>query len=232
MNSDRPRLRRRLLLGSAPVVVAVLILALKLASVSVVGNAAAHHYAHRDTAALSDDVAILRLFDVVEPARMSYASGALAVLRNRLQDADRDFSQALARTAPAESCPARVNLELVRETLGDQAAASADHDSAVRQYTAAKDVVTSAPTDCFAGNTDAEPQRRRVRAEALPRLEAKLTAARRPTVVPPAPRPEALPPAPPPIAGDSTSARQRPRPAPDRNDPLHGLQQILRDAAQ
>lgn len=232
MNSDRPRLRRRLLLGSAPVVVAVLIVALKLVSVSVVGKSAADHYAHRDTAALSDDVAILRLFDVVEPARTSYASGALAVLRNRLQDADRDFGQALAHTAPAESCPARVNLELVRETLGDRAAAAADHDGAVRRYTAAKDVVTGAPSNCFAGNTDTEPQRRRVRAEALPRLEAKLKAASRPAAVPPPPRPKALPPAPPPEAGNVTSAPQPPKPAPDRNDPLQGLQQILRDAAR
>lgn len=232
MNSDRRWLRRRLLLGSAPAVVAALIVALKLASVSVVGNSAADHYAHRDAAALSDDVAILRLFDVVEPARTSYASGALAVLRNQLGDADRDFSQALAHTAAAESCPARVNLELVRETLGDRAAASADHDSAVRQYTAAKGVVTSAPANCFAGNADTEPQRRQVRAEALPRLEAKLTAAGRPAAVTPPPRPEALPSAAPPAAGNVTSAPQPPRPAPDRNDPLRGLQQILSDGAQ
>lgn len=232
MNSDRSRLRRRLLFGSAPVVAAVLIVALKLASVAVMGNSAADHYAHRDTAALSDDVATLRLFNVVEPGRASYAGGALAVLRNRLHDADRDFSQALADTAPAESCPVRVNLELVRETLGDQAAKSADHDSAIRHYTAAQDAVISAPADCFAGNTDAEPQRRRVRAEALTRLEAKLAAAGQPAAVPPPPRPEAPPPAPPPAAASATSAPQPRLPAPDRSDPLQGLQQILRDAAR
>jgi len=232
VNADRARLRRRLLLGSAPVVAAALIVAAKLASVAVIGESAVSDYTNRDTAALSTDVAILRQFNVVEPARTAYAAGALAVLENRLRDADREFSQALARTEPDESCPARVNLELVRETLGDRAAASADHDTAVRQYTAAKDAVTHAPVNCFAGNADGDPQRRQIRAEALPRLDAKLTAAGQPPTAPPPPRPEAPPPAPPPAAGSATSTPPPPLPPPDRGDPLRGLQQILRDAAQ
>ena len=49
MNSDRSRLRRRLLFGSAPVVAAVLIVALKLASVAVMGNSAVSNRAGRPT---------------------------------------------------------------------------------------------------------------------------------------------------------------------------------------
>lgn len=232
MNSDRRKLRRRLLLGSAPVVAAALILAAKLASVAVVGDSAVTDYANRDTAALSDDVAILRQFNVIEPDRTSYAGGSLAVLQHRLGDADREFGRALAQTPADRSCPVRVNLELIRETLGDQAAAAGDRDAAVRQYTAARDVVTHAPADCFAGNADPDAQRRRIRAEALPRLDAKLAEAGPPPAALPPPPPAAPPPAPPPAAGDATSTLPPPLPPPDGADPMQGLQQILRDAAR
>ncbi len=231
MNTDPARLRRRLLLGSAPVVAAVLIVAAKLASVSVVGESVVTDYAHRDTSGLSDDVAILRQLNVIEPARTSYAAGTLAVLENRLHDADREFGQALARTAPDQSCLVRVNLELVRETLGDRAAASADPDAAARQYTAAKSMVAHAPANCFAGNTDTDPKRRLIRAEALPRLDAKLTATGQPPGSPPPPPPVAGPP-PPPIGERATAPPPAPLPPPDSSDPLQGLQQILRDAAR
>lgn len=213
-------------------VVVVLIVAAKLASVAVVGESMVTDYANRDTAALSDDVAILHLLNVIEPTRTSYADGALAVLQNRLPDAEREFGDSLARTGPAQSCPVRVDLELVRETLGDQAAASADHDSAVRRYNAAKDIVTHAPAKCFMGNTDADPRRRGVRAEALARLEAKLAAVSRQPVAPPPPPPEVAPPPPPPPSGSANSMAPPPLPPPDGSDPLHGLQQILRDAAR
>jgi hypothetical protein len=213
-------------------VVVLLIVAAKLASVAVVGESVVTDYANRDTAALSDDVAILHLFNVIEPARTSYADGALAVLRNRLPDAEREFGDALSRTASADSCPVRVDLELVRETLGDQAAASADHDTAVRKYSAAKDIVTPAPANCFMGNTDTDARRRVVRAETLARLEAKLATMSRQQAAPPPPPPEGAPPAPPPPSGSATSTAPPPLPPPDRSDPLHGLQQILRDGTQ
>ena len=88
MKTDRQRLRRQLLLVSAPVVVVVLILAGKLASVAVVGDSVVTDYAHRDTAALSDDVAILHRFNVIEPARTSYAGGSLAGLQHPRPAAD------------------------------------------------------------------------------------------------------------------------------------------------
>lgn len=218
-------------MGSAPVVAAVLILAAKLASVAVVGDSVVTDYANRDTSALSEDVAILRQFNVIEPDRTSYAGGSLAVLQHRLHDADGEFGRALTRTPADRSCPVRVNLELIRETLGDQAAAAGDRDAAVRQYTAARDAVTHAPANCFAGNTDADTQRRRIRADALPRLDAKLAETSPPPVAPPPPRP-ATPPPPPPASGDATSTLPPPLPPPDGADPMQGLQQILRDAAR
>jgi hypothetical protein len=83
--------------------------------------------------ALHGDVAALNVVNVVEPEKAYFAAGTLAVLGDRLDDADMQFSAALARTDPARSCPARINLDLVRETLGDRAARALDTNSARHQ---------------------------------------------------------------------------------------------------
>ena len=60
-------------------------------------------------------------------------------------------------------CPARVNLELVRETLGDLAARAGDKSEADQRYASALAVVTAAPhaAHCFAGQPRSNPDRRR-----------------------------------------------------------------------
>lgn len=224
-----PRLRRRLLLLTTPLAVVTLVCTVKLVSVVLVGNWVVTDYAHRDIAALDRDVKILRVFNIVDPARVYYADGARAVLQDRLSDSDHQFSQALEHMDPAGSCPARVNLELVRETLGDRAAAAADHDAAVSRYTAAATVVQQAPGGCFGGNTDPDPARRQIRDDALRRLEAKIDAQH--TTVPQLPAPSSPPP--PPGAAASGDAAPTPpsRPDPARDDPMAGLEQILRDGS-
>jgi hypothetical protein len=174
----RLRRRRRLLVFSAPVAVLLVVALLKLSSVVIAGGAAISDYAQRDAGALRGDVATLNMLNVVEPARASFAAGDLAVLDGRLEDADTHFSDALAHTEPAESCPARINLELVRETLGDRAAGVLDVEAAVARYQSALAVVDEAPAGCFKGNTDPDPERRVVRDEAIDRLNDKIAAVR------------------------------------------------------
>ena len=70
----------------------------------------------------------------------------------------------------------RVNLELVRETLGDRAAAAFD-GSAVGWYRSALAVVDDAPDGCFTGSTDADPDRRAVLDATVARLNDKIDAA-------------------------------------------------------
>ncbi|MCV7010856.1 hypothetical protein H7I40_00405, partial [Mycolicibacterium madagascariense] len=154
--------RRRLLLFSAPVAVVVLLAVIKLWSVVIAGGAAPSDFARGDTAALRGDVAALSVVDVVEPATTSFAAGTLAVLDDRLTDARAHFSAALAGTEPARSCPVRVNLELVDETLGDRAVAAADPAGALVHYRGALKVVTEAPGGCFAGSADPDAARRAV----------------------------------------------------------------------
>ncbi|WP_208301206.1 hypothetical protein [Mycobacterium sp. DL440] len=224
------RVRRRLLLYSAPVVLVVLIAVVKLLSVVVIGHSAANSFADRDTEAMAGDVARLRVLDIVQPGKAEHAAGALAVLENRLDDADRHFRAAVARLGADESCSARVDLELVRETLGDRAIAAAEPELAVARYLAARDVVERAAGGCFAGNNDPDPDRRAIRNDALGRLNSKIDAAS--AISPPpvsTPPPVAQPP--PPATAGTPTTQPRNRLDPTVGDPLDRLQQILRDAA-
>lgn len=226
-------LRRRLLVFSAPVAVLMVVALVKLCSVVIAGGLAPTDFAQKDVGALRTEVATLNALNVVEPAKAFFAAGNLAVLDGRLEDADGQFSEALARTGPAESCDTRVNLELVRETLGDKAAGVPDVEAAVARYRSALAAVNDAPAGCFEGNADPDPERRDVRDQAADRLNDKigdLTAA-----PPPPPPPVAAPPPPPPPPPAGESAPDEPdsrlRLNPDSGDPLQRLQQILRDAA-
>jgi hypothetical protein len=216
---------------SAPIAIIVIVIAVKTFSVVIAGNNAQAAYSSRDKDALQTAVSILGAFNVIEPAKAPFAAGAEAVLDDRLTDADRQFSASIRQISTAESCPARVNLELVRETMGDRAAAAFEMAKAVDHYVKARVVVEQAPPDCFAGNQDRNVPRRAVRAEALARLNRKIDTVQ---VVPPPP-PAASPPStssPPPgepsdAGDDQVMRRLNPRSTP----PLDRLQQILRDGA-
>lgn len=231
----RLRLRRRLLVYSAPLAAVALLAAAKLMSVVVAGNSAVSSFAHGDGNAVGADAAVLSLANVVEPAKAPFAAGTAAVLDGRLGDADTHFSDALARTDAASSCPARVNLELVRETQGDWAAAAGERAHADERFASALAVVDDAPQACFSGNSDPNPQRRAIREDAANRLRAKRTAlsAPPPAAPPPPPPPAAPPPPPPPLAIVTPDGREIPprRLDPAGGDPLDKLQQVLQDAA-
>lgn len=229
----RIRLRRRLILLSAPVTFLLVVLAVKLISVVIVGDSAQRHFAAGEIGGLRDDVSLLRILNVAEPSNAAFAAGGLAVLEQRLDDADAQFSSVLQRTGDAESCPVRVNLELVRERQGDIDAWEARLDVARERYESALAVIAEAPDGCFADNTDTDPERRAVRQDAAARLQAKITSLG--TVAPLAPPP------PPPAAPAAPAAPPNAVPDPDElpdsrhldvgGDPLEALRRLLRDAA-
>jgi hypothetical protein len=232
----RLRLRRRLLIYSAPLIVVALVAAAKLISVVLVGNSAISSFANGDANAVRADAAVLGVANVVEPAKAPFADGTAAVLDGRIDDADGHFTVALARTDAARSCPVRVNLELVRETQGDRAASAGDRARAEERYASALTIVGDAPQACFSGNNDADPQRRALREDAANRLAAKRTGLTAPPpALPPPPPPAALPlppPPPPPLIapdGREIPARQL---DPGHGDPLDKLLQVLQDAAE
>lgn len=199
---SRLRLRRRLIVFSAPVVLVALLALLKFASVLIVGNAAVSDYTHRDADALRADISTLAVLNVIEPLNVPLARAHLAVLDGQLDTADSQFSDALSDTEASRSCGVRVDLELVRETRGDIAARSGRVDPARQHYTDALIVIGAAPAGCFAGNGDPDQDRRTVRDGAAARLGAKIEALHSPpkpdTAAPVSPSPltPALPPPP------------------------------------
>jgi hypothetical protein len=230
---SRLRLRRRLLVLSTPPAVVALVVAVKLISVVVAGQNAQQHYDDRAIADLRDDVSILRTLDVIQPATTDFAAGALAVLEDRLDAADAEFTQSLAGTATDRSCPVRVNLELVRERQGDIAAWEARLDDARARYGSALTVIDDAPPACFSGNDDPDPDRRAVRADAAARIAAKLRALGTvaPVAPPPPPPPTDAAPSAPVVAAPESEPPQTRRLEPAQGDPLEALRRLLRDAA-
>ncbi|MGV0687790.1 hypothetical protein [Mycolicibacterium thermoresistibile] len=214
---SRLRLRWRLYAVSTPLIVVLLAVAAKMISVVLVGNSAIADFDRHDIEALRGDVAMLEFVNVIDPAKTSFANADLLVLEGRLDDAEAKFRESLTRTDHSASCPARVNLELVQETLGDIATRSGRKDDAERWYRSAIGVVNDAPPACFADNDDPNEDRRAIRHEALPRLEQKLANLRRPPEPPPPPPNPIDPPPPPTSLTQMTSAPPLPHlgPAPD-----------------
>lgn len=223
--------RRRLLLWSAPVAVLVVVLMVKALSVVIAGDSAVRNFAAERADALRTDIAVLGVLNILQPARVHAAEGGLAVLEDRLDDADEHFAAALGRAGHASSCPVRVDLELVRETLGDRAAGAFDAETAARHYRGALEVVRQAPDRCFAGNADPDADRRAIRESAAARLEDKLRAVAAVPPPPPPPPPAATAPVPVPVDGTAPTERDPGRRLnPGIGDPLDRLQQILGDA--
>ena len=233
---SRLLLRRRLVLFSAPVMLIVLLAAVKMISVVVAGNSAVTNFTDRDEEALGRDTSTLGVLNVLEQARAPFAAGTLAVLQGRLDEADRHFSDALARTSTEDACPVLVNLELVRERQGDIDGWEGRSDDARERYRNALAVVEGAPGGCFANNNDPDPERRAVRNDSAARLAAKLAGVDNAPPPPPPPPPPAPPPPPsepPPVAG-ATDPEGEPgelRLNPGAGDPTDKLRQILQDAA-
>ncbi|MDG4669369.1 hypothetical protein [Mycobacterium sp. 236(2023)] len=205
------RLRRRLLVFSAPVLVLLLAAAGAAAHIARVGDATQEAFARQDVDALRANVEQLRGYGVIDDAVVTFAEGDVLVLDGLLADADARFTDALAQIEDAEACPVRVNLELVRETLGDIAVTSGRLDDANTLYRNAITVITDAAAGCFDGNADPNEERRALRADAKARLERKLAVIN----APPPPPPTAAPPVadqPPPPPGAQGGEPQGPPP--------------------
>lgn len=223
--------RRRLLVLTSPVAALLVLVLVKSASVVIAGGSAPVDFAEENAGALRGDVATLNVLNVIEPAKALFAAGSLAVLDGRLEDAADEFSESLARTTASQSCPARVNLELVQETLGDRAFEAFAGQAAAAWYLRASAVVAEAPSGCFDGNDDPDEQRRAIRDDAARRLAEKIEFARTAPPPPPPPAPSVAAPPPPSVGSVPGDQDTRLRLDPTTGDPLDRLQQILRDAA-
>ena len=205
------RLRRRLLVFSAPVLVVMLVGAGLAVHVDHIGAATDAAFASQDVETLRASVDTLRGYGVIGGGAAAFAEGDALVLEGRLDDAEAKFAEALGQGDGDAACPVRVNLEFVRETLGDINASSGQIDHANDLYKNAIAVINDAPSGCFEGNRDPDEQRRALRSDAKPRLERKVAAIN----APPPPPPKTAPPVadqPPPLPGSQAGATTNPPP--------------------
>jgi len=147
----RLELRRRLIVWSLPVVLVLLLVALKLLTMVATGNQARTAYDAGAVSAVEQAAARLGVLNVIERHKAPFAHGDARVLAGDFDGAREAFEEALA-LAPrnaVEACQVRVNLVLSLEKLGDAAKLSTGLDAAKPFYDRIQVVVADAPQGCF-----------------------------------------------------------------------------------
>ncbi|MBD8539046.1 hypothetical protein [Frigoribacterium sp. CFBP 8751] len=147
----RKRLRRRLLLWSAPVVLVVLLVALKLLSLPTFAALTQWSYGDQQferSASLSEPLGVA---NVVEPWVHHFDRGTAYAQIGVLDVARQEFVTALD-LAPDDatiSCVIRVNLVLTIEAQGDAALLELRYADAEALYELGQKTVDEAPEGCF-----------------------------------------------------------------------------------
>ncbi|SKQ52007.1 tetratricopeptide repeat protein [Mycobacteroides abscessus] len=152
---SRKVLRRRLVALSVLPALLLLGFAMKLIVMVSTGYAAQSHYLAYDSYSLRDDVRILKSWNIIDSYKAYFTEGDRYVLEGRLAEAETEFKESLKRVDPPESCPVRINLEVVLETRGDLKSADHKREDAKKFWEEALAVTREAPAGCF--NTTSEP---------------------------------------------------------------------------
>ena len=147
----RRRLRRRLLLWSSPVVLVVLLVALKLLSLPVLAGLTQQAYGDREferAAALTQPLGVL---NVVEPWVHHFDRGTAWAQVGVLDVARGEFETALDLAPDDEtiSCVIRTDLVLTIEAQGDAALLELRYADAEDLFTLGRDTIAEAPKGCF-----------------------------------------------------------------------------------
>lgn len=171
---SRKVLRRRLILFSILPAVVLVAIGVKLVTMVIYGHSARSHYLSYDSYGLTDDVRRLKSFNVIDSYKPYFADGDRYVLEGKLADAESEFKKSLSLVSPERSCPVRINLEVVLETLGDLKNADQNREEAKKFWTEALKVTQEAPGGCFDTTTEPDEERRTHLNETEQRLQDKL----------------------------------------------------------
>lgn len=125
MTPQQRRRRRRLVLGSLPVVVLLVLSALRLLSLNLVAGQTLEAYEAGDRAGTQEWGERQGWVNIVEQFRSPFAIGDAHVLTGNFEHARPWFEQALEQVPKGgiDECKVRVNLGLTYEALGDAAKA-------------------------------------------------------------------------------------------------------------
>lgn len=143
----RKVLRRRLVLFSILPALVLVAIGVKLVTMVAYGYAAKSDFLQFDAYGLADDVRMLKSVNVIDSYKAYFAEGDRYVLEGRLGDAQAEFTTSLSLVDPEESCPVRINLEVVLETQGDLKSAQNRRDEAKPLWQEALKTVQEAPVD-------------------------------------------------------------------------------------
>lgn len=171
---SRKVLRRRLIVFSILPAVLLVGIAVKLITMVVYGSSARSDYLAYNSYGLADDVRTLKSLNVIDSYKPYFADGDRYVLEGKLAEAESEFKKSLSLVSQARSCPVRINLEVVLETLGDLKNADKHRDEAKSLWTEALKVTQEAPGGCFDTTTEPDEERRKHLNETEQRLQDKL----------------------------------------------------------
>jgi hypothetical protein len=170
----RTLLRRRLCALSAPLVALALLSAGYLFWVCATGKDAVGLFDRQDIPHLHEKARSLLDWDILEPWKAHFAEGDADVLEGRLAAAEQQFTQAVALADNQDSCPARINLVVVLESLADERTNAGGLAQARAHLAKAQGAMREAPAGCFTskpgGANDADT---RIFAETAARLGVK-----------------------------------------------------------
>lgn len=174
--TPRPRrlkLRRRLLLRSTPVLLLLLVFAVKLASVGILGNRLPAQFAARDQAGMNSTLEWIDVGNIGRGYREQLAAGDMLILGGDVPAANEQFKAAHEKDQAA--CPPRGNFALTSETLSDRELRQGNFFKA---RTLLEPAVQAANDDkpCFATFSSPNPDIRGFVADTPERLSNKLAA--------------------------------------------------------
>lgn len=170
----RKVLRRRLILLSILPALVLLAIGAKLVTMVAYGSAAKSDYLDFDSRGLADDVRVLKSVNVIDSYKAYFADGDHYVLEGKLGDAQTEFTTSLSLVDPEDSCPVRINLEVVLETQGDLKSADNRRDEAKPLWQEALKTMQEAPGGCFDTTTEPDEAVRKHLNETEQRLLDKL----------------------------------------------------------
>ncbi len=147
-NRRRARLRRRILLFASPVAVIGLLVVVKLLSMFAFAHFSISAYASGDGEGTVNAARGQSYVNWFEPYKAPFNTGDGHVQAGRLAEARTEFESSLALARGLEGCMVRVNLSLVIEAQGDEAARAGDQPTAQKLYREALAVTADTPAEC------------------------------------------------------------------------------------
>ncbi|BBX16760.1 hypothetical protein CRI77_02780 [Mycolicibacterium duvalii] len=174
--SVRPRrldVRRRLLIWSIPILVLMCVLAVKLASVWVLGNRLPGQFAERDKTAMTSTLRWLNAGWFGGGFRAQLADGDRLMLQGDLAEAHTKFRAAHLDSPGA--CPPRVNFALISEVLSNEQLRAGSFFQAREMLEPAAQAAAAQP-HCFGQSPSSVPEIRLFVEQTPERLTNKLTA--------------------------------------------------------